>query len=353
MGVRIPFGNHGASVDLVTFLHGNHGTVRQLVALALTTEVVRHGQLAGTRHGHQRAIGTLDVLQVMQADGTAVLHQHVVDGRGTARRTADVERTHGELSTRLTDRLGSDNADRLADVDLMPAGQIAPVALGTDAVAGFTGDRRAHDHFVDAVQLDEVHPLLVDQRTRWDQHVISARLEHVTCDHTTQYALTERLNHIATFDMRRHVQALLGAAIDFGNYQILRDVDQTTRQVTGVRGLQSGIRQTLTSTVRGDEVLQYVQTLTEVRGDRRLDDGAVRLGHQATHTGELANLSRGTPRTGVGHHVHRVERVLLGLVAFTVDDLLFREVGHHRLGDFVVGLGPEVDHLVVLLALGN
>src|SRR5476651_286707 len=36
----------------------------------------------------------------------------------------------------------------------------------------------------------------------------------------------------------------------------------------------------------------------------------------------------------------------------TVDNLLFREVRHHRLRHFVVGLGPKVDHFVVLLALG-
>src|SRR5476651_2027305 len=35
----------------------------------------------------------------------------------------------------------------------------------------------------------------------------------------------------------------------------------------------------------------------------------------------------------------------------TVDNLLFREVRHHRLRHFVVGLGPKVDHFVVLLAL--
>src|SRR5690606_9697088 len=82
------------------------------------------------------------------------------------------------------------------------------------------------------------------------------------------------------------------------------------------------------------------------------DDGAVRLGHQAAHTGQLANLGSGTPRTGVSHHVHRVEGLLLDFLALAVDHLLFREVGHHRLGHFIVGTRPEVDDLVVLLALG-
>src|SRR5690606_35676361 len=85
---------------------------------------------------------------------------------------------------------------------------------------------------------------------------------------------------------------------------------------------------------------------------RRFDDGAVRLGHQTTHTGQLTDLGGATTSTGVRHHVHGVERLLLDGLAFAIDNRLFREVGHHRLGHFVVGLGPEVDHLVVLLALG-
>jgi hypothetical protein len=39
-----------------------------------------------------------------------------------------------------------------------------------------------------------------------------------------------------------------------------------------------------------DEVLQHRETLAEVRGDRRLDDLAGGLGHEAAHGGELADL---------------------------------------------------------------
>ena len=352
VSVRIPLGHDGTSVDLVAFLHRNHCTVRQLVALTLTTEFVGNRQLTGTRHGYQIAVGALYVLQIVQTDGAAILHLDAVCSRGPACRTTDVERTHGQLGTRLTDGLGSDNTDRFTDVHLMPASQVTTVALGADTVAGFAADRRAHDDFIDAVQLDEFNPLLVYQRTAWNDDFVGAWLEHVTGDHSTQYALAQRLDDVAAFDVRGHQQTVFGTAIDLGHHQILRDVYQTTSQVTGVRSLQGGIRQTLTSTVSRDEVLKYAQTFTEVRGDRRLDDRAVRLGHQATHTGQLTNLSSRTPGTGVSHHVHRVERFLVDFVAMTIDDLLFREVRHHCLGHFVVGLGPEVDHLVVLLALG-
>ena len=145
----------------------------------------------------------------------------------------------------------------------------------------------------------------------------------------------------------------MGTAILLGHHQILRHVDQTTRQVTRVGGLQCRIRETLTSTVGGDEVLQHVETFAEVGRDRRLNDGAVRLGHQAAHTRHLANLSCRAARAGVGHHVDGVERFLLHLVAMAVDHRLTRELRHHGLGDLVASLAPDVHHLVVALARGH
>ena len=55
----------------------------------------------------------------------------------------DVERTHRELRARLADRLGGDDADRLADVDHVAAREVAAVAQRADAAAGLAGEHRA------------------------------------------------------------------------------------------------------------------------------------------------------------------------------------------------------------------
>jgi hypothetical protein len=200
--------------------------------LALTTEVVSDGQLAGTGHGNQVAIGSLNVLQVVQTD-IPPFFTWTLSAAGTACRTTDVERTHGQLGTRLTDRLGSDNADlhRCSPGDREPG---HAVALGADAVAGFAADRRTHDHFVDAVQLDELDPLLVEQGAGRNDDVLGPGL-NTSRAMTRPSTLTQRLDNVAAFDVRSHQQAVLGAAIDLGHHQILRNVHQTTSQVTGVR----------------------------------------------------------------------------------------------------------------------
>ena len=102
--------------------------------------------------------------------------------------------------------------------------------------------------------------------------------------------------------------------------------------------------------MRRDEVLENGQALAEVRLDRTVDDFALRVGHEATHTGELSNLLDVTAGTGEGHHVDRVEAV---------------EVVSHGIADVLVGDGPDLDdlamalvgaheaHLVVFLDGGN
>ncbi len=96
------------------------------------------------------------------------------------------------------------------------------------------------------------------------------------------------------------------------NDAILRDIDQTPGQVTRVRGLQRRIGQPFRAPCVELKVLEHGQAFLEVRYDRRLDDFARRLGHQTPHTGQLLDLRGGTTRTGMRHHVHRVD-LLAGL----------------------------------------
>ena len=141
-----------------------------------------------------------------------------------------------------------------------------------------------------------------------------------------------------------------GLAVFHRDDRILRDVDQTARQITRIRGLQRGVGQTLAGAVRRVEVLEHRETFLEVGDDRALDDLARGLRHQAAHAGKLLHLRGRTARAGVRHHVDRVDRNLAaGLLV-----LLHRgNFLHHRVGDAIGALRPGVDHLVVLLALGD
>ncbi len=317
--MRIPvcYGFARCNLFAVAFRHGR--AVRDFIALFSTAKLIDHFQFDVTRGNNQFASGVGYRLGVGQFDSTFVLHLNAGFSCRTRCRTTDVERTHGQLCTRLTDGLCRDNTDRFTFVDDVTTCQVATVAVRTYAKIGFTANNGANLDGVDRVLFNHITPVLIQQRVTRNQDVSGARLQHVFCGHTTQYALAQRLFNVAAFDYRRHHDAFEGAAVVFGHNQILRNVNQTTRQITGVRGFQCGIRKTFTRTVGRDEVLEYVQTFTEVRGNRRLDDGAVRLRHQTTHTCQLTNLRRRTTRAGVSHHKDAVKGNLFLFFAVTVN----------------------------------
>ena len=88
----------------------------------------------------------------------------------------------------------------------------------------------------------------------------------------------------------------------------------------------------------GDEVLEHRQALHEVGLDRALDDFTLRVGHQATHPRQLADLLERATGAGVGHHEDRVENV---------------EVFDHRLRHLVGRRVPLLDDRLVALLLGD
>ncbi len=90
--------------------------------------------------------------------------------------------------------------------------------------------------------------------------------------------------------------------------------------------------------MRRDEVLEHRQALHEVGLDRPLDDFTLRVGHQATHARQLADLLERATGTRVGHHEDGVQGV---------------EVRDHRLGHLVGRRVPLLDDRLVALLLGD
>src|SRR5690606_616003 len=115
-----------------------------------------------------------------------------------------------------------------------------------------------------------VHQDRVEVDTPLDQHVAAGALDvlgqgtrlsaglRVPVDGQLAGGLAVRAEHGLT---DRHGDRPVRAAVLLADDDVLRDVHQTAGQVTGVGGTQRRVRQTLTGTVRGDEVLQYGQTL--------------------------------------------------------------------------------------------
>ncbi len=120
--------------------------------------------------------------------------------------------------------------------------------------------------------------------------------------------------------------------------QLLGYIHHSPGQVTGVRSTQRRIGQTLAGSVGRHEILQHVQSLTEIGLDRQLDGTACGIGHQSAHARQLFDLLVGTTGAGVGHH----ENIIVGVQAC-----------QKHLCQFLIRLIPGLHHCAVPLFLGN
>src|SRR5262245_21814913 len=257
-----------------------------------------------------------------------------------ARHASGVEGSHRELCAGLADRLRGNDAHGLADVH-QPAGRERPaVAQTADAVLGLARGGRTHPDHVHA-GLDQMgrdlvvehvaargNLLAVDLDVLGEHAAVQGRVEVLVLDVSPGRGLVR--------DGHRH--RTVGAAVLLADDQLLRDVHQAPGEVPGVGGSKRCVGQTLARAVGRDEVLEHGQALAEVRLDRPRDDLALRVGHQAAHAGDLADLHDVPAGTRVGHHVDRV-----GLA----------ELGLHRVLDLVGRIGPDRDELLTALVVGD
>ncbi len=204
--------------------------------------------------------------------------------------TTRVEGTKSQLRTRLTDGLRGNDTDRLTFLHHLTRCKVAAVALGANAVFRFAGEHRTDFNLLDTGSLDSLASRLANLLAG-SHNQIAVQVVNIMYRHTTQDTLREGSHHgIVLLDGARR-QTTKRTAVLLVDDHIVRHIDQTTGQVTGVGGLQCGIGQTLTSTVGRDKVLQHGHTLFEVRQNRVLNGlttfvrtGLLRLGHQTTDT---------------------------------------------------------------------
>ena len=248
---------------------------------------------------HPRLATELDGARHFGADHTGFSGGH----------TTGVEGPHGELGSRLTDRLGRDDADGFTQVDQFVVSQCPAVALTANGTVGFAGERRTHTHGLHASGLKGLGQRRIDFGVALGQH-LTIGIHHLGGGQATHKPAAE----FAVLGLYHDVAGC--AAVVLTDDHILGNVHQTTGEVSRVSGAQRRIHQTLTGAVGGDDVLGDRQTLTEVGADRKVDDFTLRVGHQAAHAHQLTHLGHVSPGTGVGHHPHRVQRCVLVKILF-------------------------------------
>src|ERR1051325_8673739 len=204
--------------------------------------------------------------------------------RNSARPPTDMEGAHRELGAGFTDRLCRNYAHRFTDLDKFSRRQVAAIAPDASATPGFACEYRANLDALDSRRLDRAGKVLSNFLIDLDDHLAFVVLDFLQ-RHPADNTIAQRLDNFSRLDDRPDIDSIHGAAIALADDHILGHVNESPGQIARVGCFESRVRQSLSSTVRRDEVLLHSQAFSEIRGDRRFDDFARRLRHHSAHTG--------------------------------------------------------------------
>ena len=258
-----------------------------------------------------------------------------------------MERTQCQLSTRLTNGLCCNHTHSLALLYHAASGKVTAITLHAHSLLALAGKHGTNLYHLDRTLLYLLRLGLSNFFARSTDALACSGMYDIMYGYTTQDTLVEAADYLITILQSCTHQSAQSTAILFCDNHIMADIHQTTCQISGVGSLQSGIGKTLTSTVCGDKVFQHRHSLLKVRKNGVLDGKRfctclLGLGHQSTHTAQLADLSCATTGTAIQHHVHSIES-LVGLLHGL----------HQHSRKLVVDVCPCVDNLVVTLLISN
>ena len=342
MRIERALGDAFARVDHAAFGHLESGAVGNDVDPLFFSADAHFGLVVGTRlDGDDGAVRFADLRDTLRFTG----FEKFFDSRKTlgdvvARDgyAAGMERSHGQLRTGFADGLRGDDADGFADVHVRTGRQVAAVAGCADAGLALAGHDRTDLDGLDAGLFDGFGLGLPDLFAALDDHFAGGRIDDVLERRSAHDAQAQRFDDFLAVREGSDFDAFVGAAVVLADDHVVGYVDETAGQVTGVRGTQSGISQTLSGAVGGDEVLHDRQAFAEVGGDGDLDGLTGSVAHQAAHAADLADLVLGTTGAGVCHD----EQVVLCLQGV-----------HQSVRDVVRGLVPDLDDVLVALVVAH
>src|SRR6185369_2047846 len=233
-GVGVPLCKSSSLFDCSTWSNFDLGTIHYGIFFPFAAGFVNYGDLAVAVHNDVVPFVVdycVDVNIVDHTIGTCLEGGLFgVTGGGTT----DVEGTHRQLCPRLTNRLGSDDADRFTHVDTMASGKVASVAFAADATFALAGKHGSDLYLLNPCIFYPLDQILVNFLVHFNQYLIRQWIMDVFKGNSSENTVADRFNNFPSFCQRGNNQAVQCSAIGFSDDRILGDVDQSAGQVARV-----------------------------------------------------------------------------------------------------------------------
>ena len=157
-GMRIPSCQRLAGFNSCAVLYQQDCTVRYFVTFTFATDIVVNHYFTRAANDNQFAFVVGNVTHLAaETSCTIGFGFHLAGSSRTRCRTTDVERTHGQLSTWLTNRLCSNYTYSFTSVNQFTARQVAAITVCTQTMTGFTSNWRTDFNLVNTRLVNDIN----------------------------------------------------------------------------------------------------------------------------------------------------------------------------------------------------
>ena len=153
--------------------------------------------------------------------------------------SSDVEGSHGQLRTGLSDGLCGDDSDSLTDRNRLVGRKVAAVALLADAVLGLAGENGPDQDSLDSRILDGLGLVICDLVIQRDDDLAGVRVDDVLERVVSGDPVGKALDDLVTVLDGGPDDTVDGSAVLLVDDDVLRDVDQSSGEISGLCCLEN------------------------------------------------------------------------------------------------------------------
>ncbi len=172
------------------------------------------------------------------------------DVSASARDTAGVERSHRQLCTGLTDRLCGDNTDRLTDIDGFACRKVFTVASCANTVLAAASENGSYLNSRYTCSGNSLSVVFIYRLFAifGDDYLACLRINNVINGESAEQSCLKRLDFLVTLTDFGNPNACRCTAVIISDNNVLRNIDKSSCQVTGVCRTESRIGLSFTGT---------------------------------------------------------------------------------------------------------
>ena len=163
--------------------------------------------------------------------------------------TSGVERSHCQLSTRLTDRLSSNDANCLTREHCSSRCEVPAVALSANSTLSLTSHDRSDLDSFNSGSFDCLGYIVLNEISCLCQAFTCLRMHNILSDVSACNPLCQRLNYFLAICKCLYLNTFIRSAVVLCNDYTVRDIYKPPCQISGIRCTQRCIRKSLTRTV--------------------------------------------------------------------------------------------------------